>query len=78
MLIKVFNSQRNDWDVRVPAALWAYKPTFKNLIVQTPFRLVYGKEEVILIKFIVPILRVALIIGISEFGAVEERLSQLL
>eukprot|EP00253_Pinus_taeda_P015912 PITA_15912 len=30
MLMKVCNAQRNDWDVRAPTVLWAYRTTCKN------------------------------------------------
>ena len=31
MLMNVWNGQRNDWDVHVPAILWAYRTTCKKL-----------------------------------------------
>ena len=45
-LMKVYNAQRNDRDVRVPTVLWAYITTCKKLTGKTPFRLVYGIEAV--------------------------------
>ena len=45
-LTKVCNAERNDWDVCVPAVLWAYRMNCKKLTWQTPFRLVYGIEAV--------------------------------
>ena len=41
-LTKIYNSQRNDWDLRVNVVLWAYRTTRKKLTGHTPFSLVYG------------------------------------
>lgn len=44
---------------------------------QTPFRLVYGTEAVMLMEYIVPSLWIAAITGMSDCKALEERLTQL-
>lgn len=54
VLTKVCNAQRNDWDLHILVAQWAYRTTCKKLMSQTPFRLVYGKEAVMPMEYIVP------------------------
>ena len=76
-LTKACNVQRNGWDVRVRAVLWAYRTTCKKLTGQMPFRLVYGVEVVMPMDYIVPSLRIVEFTGMAEHRVLEERLAQL-
>ena len=45
---------KRDWDVKLTAALWAYKTTFKVTTIATPFLLVFGIEATLPIKISSP------------------------
>lgn len=57
-LTKIFNVKRNDWDLRVPTVLWAYRTTCKKSTGHTPFRMVYDQEVLIPMEYIIPSLRI--------------------
>jgi len=76
-LMKVYNAQRNDWYVRVPVVLWAYRMTCNKLTGKTPFRLVYGIEAMMPMEYIVPSLCIAALTGMADCRPLEERLAQL-
>ena len=76
-LTKICNSQWNDWDMCVPAVLWAYRTTYKKLTDQTPFWLVYGIEVVMPMEYIVPSLHIVAFKGMENCKALEEQLPRL-
>ena len=68
---------RDDWDHKVSAVQWAYCTNCKRLTGHIPFRLVYGQEVVVPMEYIVPSLRIAALIEMTDGDVVEQRLSQL-
>jgi hypothetical protein len=69
-LTKIRHVKRDDWDLKVPTMLWAYQTTCKNLIGNTPFKLVYDQEAVMPLEFLIPSLCVALITQMTERRAI--------
>jgi transposase InsO family protein len=76
-LTKIFIVSMDDWDLRVPTILWAYRTTCKKLTMQTPFKLVYFLEAVVLMEYLVPSLRIFSFTDMDDPGAVQERLAQM-
>ena len=70
-MTKVCNANRDEWDLKIPAVLWAYHTTCKRLTGQTPFKLVYGKEVVIPMECIVPSLRISTATNMDDAEALE-------
>jgi hypothetical protein len=54
ILSKLVNANRNDWDVMLPTALWAYQTTYKVCTQHTPYKLVYGLMPLLPTEFIAP------------------------
>lgn len=64
--------------MRILVVLWAYRMTYKKLIGETPFRLVYGIEVVMPMEYIVSILRIVALTEMADRETLEEWLTQLM
>ena len=71
-LTKVCNANLDEWDLKIPVVLWAYRTACKWLTGQTSFKLVYGKETVIPMEYIAPSLQIVAAMSMDDGEVVEE------
>jgi transposase InsO family protein len=46
-LTKICDIDKNNWDEKIPAVLWAHRSTYKRSTGHIPFKLIHGQEVVI-------------------------------
>jgi len=72
------SANKDDWDERIPATLWAYRTTVKRLHKKTLFKLVYKIQIVVPVEFILPSKFIFEATRMTDNIALWDRLGQLL
>ena len=61
--------------MNILAIFWEYRTTCKRLMGKTPFKLVYGKEAVMPMEYIVTSICIATTTGMDEEAVLEEHVA---
>jgi hypothetical protein len=76
-LTKIYGINKNDWDDKIRAVLWAYRSAYKRSTRETPFKLVYGQEAMIPLHFWANSDRVENVAKFNQDISRQDRLYQL-
>jgi hypothetical protein len=77
ILRKIVTESKRNWDIKLTAALWAYRTTYKVTTRATPFSLMYGMEAILSIEFEVPSLRITIENCSDDSTSLKDRLAWL-
>lgn len=77
IIYKACTIKGEDWEEKLPFALWAYHTTYKVTIGHTPFQLMFGQEAMVLVEFMIPSLRIELENKLGDMESLRERLYKL-
>ena len=76
--MNICNVQGVDWDEMIPTMIWDYYKNGKRLPKHTSFQLVYAKQVVMPIEFVVPRFRNALSTNMTDDKPMEKILEDLM
>ena len=65
ILTNTIQLHHKDWVNRLSEALWAYRITWRNITIHTPYELVYVKQVLLPIEFQVKTFRMAMQLGMD-------------
>lgn len=65
ILTKTIQYNHIDWLDRLPEELWAYRTAWRNTIGYTPYKLMYGKQVLLPIKFQLKTFRMEAQLGLN-------------
>jgi len=77
LLTKICELKRNDWEHKLHATLWAYRPGLKTFTGQAPFQFTYGIEIVMTTQYVVPSLRIVVTKRMGDVESNNRRLTTL-